>query len=80
MPQTHPLSSDAGNNFEDLSGINSSAFSNPYDALIEACGNDPVSSTSPLFANLLPTKYQWFKEKGMSLSASSCSMYKARIR
>jgi hypothetical protein len=49
MPQTHPLSSDAANNFEDLSGINIAAFSNPYDALIEACEDDPVSLKSPFF-------------------------------
>lgn len=30
------------NTFEDLSGISTSAFSNPYDALIAACEDDPV--------------------------------------
>lgn len=33
---------DAGNKFEDLSGVNVSDFSNPYDALIQACHDDPV--------------------------------------
>lgn len=31
--------------FEDLSGISTSSFSNPYDALISACADDPVSWT-----------------------------------
>jgi hypothetical protein len=43
MQQTYPLSSDKLNNFEDLSGVNAAAYSNPYDALIEICENDPVS-------------------------------------
>jgi hypothetical protein len=30
------------NKFEDLSGVNTSAYENPYDALIEACENDSV--------------------------------------
>jgi hypothetical protein len=30
------------NAFEDLSGVSTSAFSNPYDALIAACEDDPV--------------------------------------
>lgn len=39
-----PQSDSAGaeNSFHDLSGISSSASSNPYDALIIACANDPV--------------------------------------
>jgi len=32
----------AANGFEDLTGISTSAFSNPYDALIAACEDDPV--------------------------------------
>jgi hypothetical protein len=32
----------ASNTFEDLSGISTSAFSNPYDALIVACDDDAV--------------------------------------
>ncbi|KAF2445715.1 AAA-domain-containing protein [Karstenula rhodostoma CBS 690.94] len=32
----------AGATFEDLSGVSTAAFSNPYDALIEASKNDPV--------------------------------------
>jgi hypothetical protein len=32
----------ASNTFEDLSGISTSAFSNPYDALIVACDGDAV--------------------------------------
>jgi hypothetical protein len=33
---------DSQNKFEDLSGVNSSAYSNPYDALIEACEDNSV--------------------------------------
>ncbi|CAG8949838.1 hypothetical protein HYFRA_00004164 [Hymenoscyphus fraxineus] len=33
---------DSRNNFEDLSGVDISAFENPYDALIEACHNHPA--------------------------------------
>ncbi|CAE6998455.1 hypothetical protein P3342_000825 [Pyrenophora teres f. teres] len=32
----------AVNTFEDLTGISTSSFSNPYDALIAACGDDPA--------------------------------------
>jgi hypothetical protein len=32
----------AGNTFEDLSGISTSTFSNPYEALIAACNDDTV--------------------------------------
>jgi hypothetical protein len=35
-------SADAKNSFVDLSGVDSSAFSNPYDALIEASNDNPV--------------------------------------
>lgn len=37
----------AANTFEDLTGISTSSFTNPYDALIAACEDDPVS-LSPL--------------------------------
>ena len=47
MPPSLPGSADAKNKFEDLSGVHSATFSNPYDALIEACHNDPVG-TSPV--------------------------------
>lgn len=33
---------DSRNKYEDLSGINSSSYANPYDALIEACEDNPV--------------------------------------
>lgn len=36
------VSTDAKNKLEDLSGIVIKPGQNPYDALIEACGNDPV--------------------------------------
>lgn len=41
MPPILPGSADAGNKFEDLSGIDTSLHRNPYDALIQACENDP---------------------------------------
>lgn len=36
------------NVFEDLSGISTSSFSNPYQALIAACEDDPVWRNHPL--------------------------------
>lgn len=42
MPAILPGSVDTRNKFEDLSGVDTRAFSNPYDALIEACQDDPV--------------------------------------
>lgn len=36
------VSTDAKNKLEDLSGIVIKPGQNPYDALIEACGNDPA--------------------------------------
>ncbi|KAI9744013.1 MAG: hypothetical protein M1818_002747 [Claussenomyces sp. TS43310] len=41
MTGHHPLSADANNKFEDLSGV-TEVFPNPYDALIEACQHDPL--------------------------------------
>jgi vesicle-fusing ATPase len=35
----------ASNAFEDLSGVSTSDFSNPYDALIAAAQDDPVVPT-----------------------------------
>jgi hypothetical protein len=49
MPPILPGSADASNNFEDLSGIDSTKFSNPYEALIEACQNDPVRLVNLMF-------------------------------
>jgi len=34
---------DARNKFEDLSGVDIAAYANPYDALIEASQDDPVT-------------------------------------
>jgi hypothetical protein len=42
-PTTLAGSADSKNKFEDLSGVDIAAYANPYDALIEACGN-PVST------------------------------------
>lgn len=46
MVTPHPLSADASNKFEDLSGTSGSAFANPYDALIDACHDDAVTKFS----------------------------------
>src|SRR6187402_254503 len=35
---------DSRNKFEDLSGVDITAYANPYDALIDACENDPVAT------------------------------------
>jgi len=43
MASTLPTLADAQNKFEDLSGVNIAAYANPYDALIEATQDDPVS-------------------------------------
>lgn len=43
MASSLPALADTMNKFEDLSGVNSAAYANPYDALIEACNSDPVS-------------------------------------
>lgn len=40
-PQVLELA-DQRNKYEDLSGVNSSSYANPYDALIEACEDNPV--------------------------------------
>jgi hypothetical protein len=45
MSSTLPPLADAQNKFEDLSGVNIADYENPYDALIEACGNNPVRHT-----------------------------------
>jgi hypothetical protein len=62
MPEVLLESADAKNNFSDLSGVDSTAFANPYDALIEASGDDPVSllrlSRFPDFLNLNFNTYQ----------------------
>ena len=52
MVTAHPDSVDAKNKFEDLSGVDITKYENPFDALIEACDNDPVSqfSTSNLIS------------------------------
>jgi len=46
-PKILPGSVDANNKFEDLSGVDIAAYANPYDALIEACQDDPVTPPSP---------------------------------
>ncbi|KAF1942481.1 hypothetical protein EJ02DRAFT_375478 [Clathrospora elynae] len=42
MSEQKPGPAHANNTFEDLTGISTSAFSNPYDALIAACEDDPT--------------------------------------
>ncbi|KAF7898307.1 hypothetical protein EAF00_004753 [Botryotinia globosa] len=41
-PITLAGSADSKNKFEDLSGIDTAKYANPYDALIEACHDDPA--------------------------------------
>lgn len=40
---------DSRNKYEDLSGVDNSAFENPYEALLDACNNDPVSTLQYLY-------------------------------
>lgn len=47
-PMPLPIPINASNNFEDLSGVNTAAYENPYDALIEASRGDPVRPLSLL--------------------------------
>ena len=46
MPPTLSGSADANTKIEDLSGVDLSTHSNPYDALITACNNDTVRKLS----------------------------------
>lgn len=48
MPPALVGSADANNKYEDLSGIDTSSATNPYDALIQACDGDPVSASGYL--------------------------------
>ncbi|CAN9474711.1 unnamed protein product [Alternaria alternata] len=49
------MSNQAVNTFEDLTGVSTSSFSNPYDALIAACEDDPVRCFCILYSHLLST-------------------------
>ncbi|RMZ69594.1 ureidoglycolate hydrolase [Pyrenophora seminiperda CCB06] len=42
MSSQTPVPANTANIFEDLTGISTSSFSNPYDALIAACDDDPA--------------------------------------
>jgi hypothetical protein len=44
MASSLPELADTRNKFEDLSGVDSAAYANPYDALIEACEDSPVGT------------------------------------
>jgi hypothetical protein len=50
MPPELPTSIATSNQFGDLSGVGVAAYENPYDALIEACRNDPVQPPSLSFS------------------------------
>jgi len=52
MPPHIPGSVDSLMKFEDLSGVSTSSFSNPYDALIEACEDDPVRKSPSIFKEM----------------------------
>ena len=43
----------ASNAFEDLSGVSTAAFNNPYDALIAAVEDDPVVLSQISFGSML---------------------------
>jgi hypothetical protein len=69
-PPILPGTVDASNKFEDLSGIDITVHANPYDALIQACNDDPVSHASPLpvlksiiLPNLLGLRHRVFYQK-----------------
>lgn len=47
---THGLSPN-DNQFEDLSGIPLSSSKNPFDAILKACDNNPVSLYPPIVHN-----------------------------
>tara|TARA_R110002060_G_scaffold59545_3_gene69383 strand:- start:131 stop:484 length:354 start_codon:yes stop_codon:yes gene_type:complete len=49
---------DSRNKFEDLSGVDISAYANPYDALLEACNDDAVSdSVSSSYPGIGPREF-----------------------
>ena len=52
------MSNQAVNTFEDLTGVSTSSFGNPYDALIAACEDDPVRCFCILYSHLLSTFLQ----------------------
>jgi hypothetical protein len=60
MVSSMPALADSRNKFEDLSGVDIAAYTNPYDALIEACQNDPVHGlfylTTHALSSLLPNE------------------------
>ena len=58
-PITLAGSADSKNKFEDLSGIDTAEYANPYDALIEACHDDPVF-TFPLSTPFIPSDEQHY--------------------
>ncbi|KUJ11831.1 uncharacterized protein LY89DRAFT_688331 [Mollisia scopiformis] len=65
MPSTLPPSADSRNKFEDLSGVDSTQYSNPYDALIEACRDDPAKLQDKYSAHRV-TRNSQQKEKLLS--------------
>ncbi|KAL2073767.1 hypothetical protein VTL71DRAFT_11093 [Oculimacula yallundae] len=56
---------DSRNKFEDLSGVDISAFANPYDALLEACNND-AAQLQTRYATHRSTRNGQQKEKLLS--------------
>lgn len=74
-PQQPMIGTDAANSFEDLSGLipksaKASVPENPYDVLIEACNNDPVSASShPYTTRSLPLTVKQGPNPGSILDA-----------
>ena len=66
------------NTFEDLTGVSTSSFSNPYDALIAACEDDPVSCFCILYSHLLSTFCRRGFKKSMSCIAPQGTSSKRR--
>ncbi|RDL37553.1 putative 60S ribosomal protein L44 [Venustampulla echinocandica] len=66
MVPPHLESADARNTFEDLSGVDIAAYNNPYDALIEACHNDPVAQIQARYATHRDTRNGQQREKLLS--------------
>ncbi|KAH8820902.1 RNA ligase/cyclic nucleotide phosphodiesterase [Xylogone sp. PMI_703] len=69
MPPVHPDSVDTKIKFEDLSGVDITAYKNPYDALIAACQNDPAQIQARYSAHRT-TRNEQQKQKLLSDSFS----------
>jgi len=64
-----PGSAESRIQYEDHSGVDMAAYANPYDALIEACENDPV----PAPFSDHPVKYLCIPSYSLSEHSSNIS-------